>query len=493
MRRAVHAVAASVLLLGPTAVAFFSGGYFGEPRLVAAITAWVLVLALAVAGPVPLPRRRAAIVALAGLVAMAAWTALSVGWAPLGGPAIAAVQRLVLYTGALLVAIGALRSERALRCVEPALASGATVVIGYGLAGRLLPGIVHLSASRAAGGRLEQPITYWNGEGALAAVGFLLCARMAGDRTRPAWLRAAAAAMTVPLAAGVYLSYSRGAIAVAVLGLVVLVALAPSTAQLRAAGLALGAGILAAIASALFPGVAALEGGERTRDGAVALILLLVLAGAAGALAARDARRPDAPLRRVRRLGPATAVVVALVTAGLVIGALGERASQEDLARGAGAARLTTVNSNRYEYWRVALIGFKREPLRGLGAGGFRVLWLQERTVDEAVRDTHSLEFEMATELGLVGLLALAALIGGTAAAARDALRRDRVAAAGPSAAVLAWVLHASIDWDWQLPAVTLPAIVLASALIAIAERGADPAGAGPRAPGAPSRDRRAP
>ena len=38
--------------------------------------------------------------------------------------------------------------------------------------------------------------------------------------------------------------------------------------------------------------------------------------------------------------------------------------------------------------------------------------------------------------------------------------------AAGASAAMLAWFLHASIDWDWQLPAVTLPAVVLAGALI---------------------------
>ena len=99
------------------------------------------------------------------------------------------------------------------------------------------------------------------------------------------------------------------------------------------------------------------------------------------------------------------------------------------------------------------------------------MLWLQERRVNEAVRDTHSLEFEMAADLGLVGLLAFALLVGGTAAAAREALRRDPAAAAGPSAALLAWLLHASIDWDWQLPAVSLPAIALAGALIALAER----------------------
>ena len=64
------------------------------------------------------------------------------------------------------------------------------MVIGYGLAGRLLPGLIELDRSRSAGGRLEQPITYWNAEGALAALGLVLCARLAGDRTRPPAVRA---------------------------------------------------------------------------------------------------------------------------------------------------------------------------------------------------------------------------------------------------------------------------------------------------------------
>src|SRR5207302_1034840 len=142
-------------------------------------------------------------------------------WAPLGGPAIQNVERLVLYMGTLLLAIGTLRARGAQRAVEPALAAGATIVIGYGLAGRLLPGVLHFAHSQRAGGRLEQPITYWNAEGALAAVGLVLCARVAGDRSRPAWMRGLAGAATAPLGGGVYLSYSRGAIAAGGVGLVV--------------------------------------------------------------------------------------------------------------------------------------------------------------------------------------------------------------------------------------------------------------------------------
>ncbi|HYI18238.1 MAG TPA: O-antigen ligase family protein [Solirubrobacteraceae bacterium] len=493
MRRAVVAVAAALLLGAPAVLAFFSGGYFAEPRIVAAIVIWALVLALTALGPAPLPSSRAGRIALAGLVILTLWSALSVTWAPLKGPAIQSVQRLVLYTGALLVAVGVLRVPRVLRAVEPALAAGIALVIGYGLAGRLLPGIIELERSRSAGGRLEQPITYWNAEGALAAMGLVLCARLAGDRTRPGWMRVAAAAAAGPLGAGVYLSYSRGAIAVALLGLIVLVAAAPSRAQARAAAVALAAAVAAAAVSAAFGGVASLDGslGDRTRDGAIALALIAALAAGAGVAAARvRAAAPGPAPRWSRRLAPVSAVLLAAVVIGLVVGGLGERPSDAQLSAGADARRLTTATSYRYEYWRVALRTFGREPLTGLGAGGFRVAWLKERPVAELVRDAHSIELEMVAELGLPGLLAFLLLAGGVGAAARTALRREPEVAAGAAAATLVWFVHASIDWDWQLPAVSLPAIVLAGALITVSERRAGPGAAAPPAPAGPSRDR---
>jgi O-Antigen ligase len=488
MRRAVPAVAAGLLLAGPTVLAFHSGGYFAEPRLIAAIGAWLLVLALALTGPAPLPRSTAGRIALAGLAGLTVWTALSLTWAPLSTPALDATQRLVLYTGALLLAIGALRHPRALRAVEPALAAGATIVIGYGLSGRLLPGLIELDRSESAGGRLEQPLTYWNAEGALAAIGFVLCARLAGDPSRPRAVRAAAAAATAPLGAGVYLSYSRGAIAVAVLGLLVLLAAAPTRVQLRAALVAAGAGAASAAAAAALPWVASLEGTHRTRDGAIALAALLLISAAAAAVAARQRR--DAPLQAARALRPLAAAAVLAVIAGLLAGGASERPTAAELAEGAAPQRLASVSSNRYEYWRVGLDTFAEHPLHGTGAGGFRVEWLMERRIHEAVRDAHSLEVEVAAELGLVGLIALSLLIGGVALAARAALARDPAAAAGATAATLTWFLHASIDWDWQLPAVTLPAIVLAGGLIVIGERSADPAAPAARSPARTAPDR---
>ena len=200
------------------------------------------------------------------------------------------------------------------------------------------------------------------------------------------------------------------------------------------------------------------------------LAILALLCAAAAALAARLARRPDRPLPWSGRLAPVAAVLAVAVAAGLVAGGLGERPSRAELAAGAEAGRLTTVSSNRYEYWRVGVEAFAREPLTGLGTGGFRTEWLRERKIAEAVRDAHSIEVEMAAELGLVGLVAFALMIAGAVGGARRALRRERGLAAGACAASLAWLLHASIDWDWQLPAVTLPAIMLAAALMVLGE-----------------------
>src|SRR2546430_3296693 len=152
MRRAAHALCLSVLLAGPTALAFFSGGYFDEARTAAGIVAWALVAVVAATQRAPLPRRRAQRVAIAGLALLLGWTALSMLWAPLAGPAFHDAQRLALYL-ATLIAAAALLQERAMaRAVEPAVAAGSLIVVGYGLSERLLPGVVTLTHPLSAAG-----------------------------------------------------------------------------------------------------------------------------------------------------------------------------------------------------------------------------------------------------------------------------------------------------------------------------------------------------
>jgi O-antigen ligase len=155
-----------------------------------------------------------------------------------------------------------------------------------------------------------------------------------------------------------------------------------------------------------------------------------------------------------------------------VAGGLAERGGGDTQDHRRGLERLASVESRRYDYWRVGLDAYAEHPLRGIGAGGFRVEWLRERPVSEGALELHSLPLELLVELGLPGLLGLLLTAGGVAMASRRALERRPELAPGACAAATVWFVHASIDWDWQLPAVTLPALIAAGALIAASEDG---------------------
>ncbi|HWH92966.1 MAG TPA: O-antigen ligase family protein [Baekduia sp.] len=463
-------------LAAPTALAFAKGGYFEGARDVALIGVGILLALTALV----VPRRavrpgRHAVLALAGLAGLTLWTALSASWAPLDDPAWATFERDALYLGALVAATALLRGTGGARLAEPVLALGALVTVGYGLLGRLIPDVVHAVSSASAGGRLDQPLTYWNAMGALGAAGLVLCARLAGDATRTPALRAAAAAGAVPLAVGIYLTFSRGALAATAAGLVVLLALAPSYTQLRAVAITVEAGIVGCAVAAASPAVRTLHGSHPVLQGAAVLVALVaVMALAAGvqrwacAVEAEQRTRMGA-LALPRRHGwIAAALVAAMLVVPVAVAAGQDAPSSTDPRFGASTSRLASADSPRYHYWKVALNAFAGEPVKGIGAGGFAVRWLRERPVLQPARDAHSLEIETLAELGVVGAALLALLGAGVLLATRDVIRRGDVATiAGSAAALAAYAFHASIDWDWEMPALTLVGVALAGALLA--------------------------
>jgi hypothetical protein len=344
-------------------------------------------------------------------------------------------------------------------------------VILYGLSDRLLPGIFDLSRSTGAIGRLEQPLTYWNAMGALAALGVLLATRIAADSARTRAMRAAAAAGAVPLAVGVWLSYSRGALAALAVGLLALAALARTRAQLVAIAVTVVAGVPAAVAADSFNGVRALQGSLSARegDGVIMLAILLALAAAAVAATWWAAQLRPRPIA-LPRWAPA-ALTVTVVAVGAAVVLLAARDRGHAAASGASAQRLQSVESNRYDYWGVALDhGFAAHPLKGTGAGGFAVIWLQYRHVPERAKVAHSLYVETLAELGIVGFAFLLIFLVGVGMAAARAWRIAPARAAGPTAALVVWVTHSAVDWDWEMPALTLVAMVLAGMLVATGE-----------------------
>ncbi len=174
---------------------------------------------------------------------------------------------------------------------------------------------------------------------------------------------------------------------------------------------------------------------------------------------AASPRTPRRPTARSARLAlGARPLALALVAPGSRSRASSGPASGP--AQGANPSRLVSAQSNRYEYWRVAVGEFGDAPLQGGGSGSFRTVWLRERPIDETVRDAHSLYFETAAELGIVGLLALLAFVAGIVAMARRSAE-----AAGAIGALAVFAIHAGLDWDWELPALTLVALTLAARL----------------------------
>ena len=196
-------------------------------------------------------------------------------------------------------------------------------------------------------------------------------------------------------------------------------------------------------------------------------------------------RRLRVPQRAGAILVAAVVAAAAVVAVGALIAAGGpvtvvERgvdAFTEPLPAGEGdlQRRLLSVSGNgRGDYWHVAWEMVRDEPLLGTGAGSFEAHWLRERPISFPARDAHNLYLESLAEVGPLGL----ALLLATLALPLVALPQVRGLAFGPAAAgaFAAYLLHAAVDWDWELPAVTLPALFCGVALLA-SIRPADAAG----------------
>ena len=198
------------------------------------------------------------------------------------------------------------------------------------------------------------------------------------------------------------LTLSRGAVGAAATGLAVLLAVAPTVAHLRAVALTGAAAAVPVVAAAV---LGSTRTAAPTTGEAVAMTVVLIAAtalAAATALSHGPASDPPPPAAP-----PAAVVALAVVLAGSV--AAVAAADRGPSGTSQAARRLASAQSNRYEYWRVAVDSFADHPLVGVGSGGFQVEWLRERHFEESVRDAHSLYLETAAELGIAGLATLLA------------------------------------------------------------------------------------
>ena len=71
------------------------------------------------------------------------------------------------------------------------------------------------------------------------------------------------------------------------------------------------------------------------------------------------------------------------------------------------ASHFGGLGSNRYDFWRVALIEFKHHPVQGIGPNNFQVPYLQLRRSGEEPIYPHSLALGLLSQTGLIGTGAL--------------------------------------------------------------------------------------
>jgi hypothetical protein len=247
--------------------------------------------------------------------------------------------------------------------------------------------------------------------------------------------------------------------------------------------LATGPWAMLAVAAATGAGALAVSGsdpGQRAAEGhrLAAVVIACCVAAAVAARAqpwlARALRRRSPPAPGAR--GGGAAVVIGVVVALAVSGgpsALVDRVERSfstppSPLQGHLDRRLFTLyGEGRAGVWRVAWDAAASHPVAGIGAGSFEQRWLQERPVPQGFRDAHNLYLETLAELGVVGL----GLLGVVLAAPAVALRRVREHPLAPAAtgALAAYLAHAALDWDWEMPAVTVAGLGCACALVALA------------------------
>jgi O-antigen ligase len=478
-RTVLRSIATGALLCAPALLIIFfsfsSGGFFPDSVALGALAVGVLLVIrlgladrpLAAIGP-------GALAPLVGLAGLAGWALLSQHWSHAPGRATISFDRDLLYllTFALFASVG--RTRARLTWAVRGIALAMAVVAAVALLSKLAPDVLHTAPDPQAKGRLAYPLTYWNALGVLCAIAAVLCVHLAATDDRRTIRVLSAGALPV-LGATLLLTYSRGAIAVAVLGLAVyavlgrprglpsaLIAAAPATAIAMKA--AYDATSLTMVDST---SPFAVQQGHHVARIVLACIALAVALRTALLLLDRKLEGDYSPIDRYWRALRAAAIGAAAiaVAAALALGApsaiahawdnfVNEQTVTSPLVRN----RLSsTSNQDRIELWTVAFNQFRAQPIDGTGAETFEIIWYEHRPDVQVYANAHSLYLETLAELGVVGLAFVALFVLGTLVGLAPARRgRDRALYAALFSAGLAWAVHAGVDWDWQMPAVSL-------------------------------------
>ncbi len=488
------AVTTWVLCFGVVAFLGIDGGGF-DPLVHSqfGIAAWWIVLLGVLVGALPrLGASKLALVAVGLFLAFVAWTALSLIWTESAERTSEDLARILTYLG-LFSLILCVKAPREPQRVIAALGAAIVLIAMVGLLSRLHPAwfpsadqtAQFLADSRE---RLSYPLNYWNGLGALVAMGVPLVLHIAVS-AKTVVARALAAAALPAMALTIVYTLSRGGIAAAVISLAIFFALTNDRLPKLTTALVAGAGSIALVALA-FQRHALREGltnSEAHHQGNELLLIGIAICVAVGivqavlSLTLFGQRRPrwTRPTQNQSKVVLGICVVVFLVAA-VAVNLPGRASDAVDEFKGgdnagAGTSRLNSfAGESRYALWKSAVAENETAPLIGTGSGTFEFWWDREAGGAEAVQDAHSLYLQTLGELGIVGLVLLLGflltMLGGGAwlsVRAGPTLRPQLAAAVAGSAA---FCLSAAIDWTWRIPVLPVAMLFLGAVLVMATE-----------------------
>ena len=419
---------------------------------------------------------------LAALVVAVAWVAATLVWSANPSQSVSEIQRDLVYVAAALGFAVLVRAGAVPRVLGGVLV-GITVICSYALSRRLFPDTIGALESFSSY-RLHDPLGYWNALGVFAVMGTFLAAYAAVTARR--WvLRAAAGAAIVPIVLALYFTFSRGAWYALIIAAAIAIAvdrrrLRFVTGLLFVVPAPAAAVWIASNAVGLTRLEVALELASRDGRHVAKWLLVLVPLGAVGALVFALLERYVRPPRPVRiaygvalLAGLSVALVLVFARAGGPVD-LASRAYDSFRVRGGTGKsnlneRLFLLSANgRIDLWNVAWENGLEHPWVGSGAGTYEQNWLEHRPFGGVARDGHSLYFEWLSDVGRVGLSLIVVAFALPLAAF---VRARRHPAAVPAlAAYLAFVVHAGVDWDWEMPAVVVTALLCGLSLAVLAD-----------------------
>jgi hypothetical protein len=472
--------------------AVHNGGYDEETWYWGTLVSIALLAAtMVILGRDGLRVRKASVIAIALFALFTAWSYLSISWAQSPGDALGGSNRTLLYL--LLFALLILLPWTP----EGALVALLTFVIGIGVIGIVL--LFRLAAhdnvaSLVIEGRLAAPTGYFNSTAALFTIGALAAILLATRRELPGIVRGVLVAFACSGLQLAIIVQSRGWLFTLPLVVIVAIWIASDRLRLVVTAIIPLAGAAAPIRRLLDvyqnKGGAAL-GHASARAGQAALLICLAVF-VLGTLAAWGdglISPPSLSLRRRRVIGTAlSAITIVALCASFAalthghpfrfISRQWKGFSHPEMVF-SSTSHFADVGGPRYDFWRVSLDAVIAHPIGGLGQDNFADYYLQHRRTSAETSATHSLELRLLAHTGFVGFfLFVAFLVVALRTAVRGRRQTDALARGVAGAALMplvVWLIHGSIDWFWEFPALAAPALGFLAVAASLRARDASP------------------